>query len=416
VAPRLRALENAQKKRLGVLEAARGGELLERKRQEEARLRAFIEARPAHRAHYRGALEKLEALRQARARHRERDAALELLLPGPLSAQGGLLAAARTAWRLAEERELPDLERAPDYQQRNWRRLRELQLRLDRTLDLAADRALLRYALLEAAALPRDQRLPPVDRLLALVPGQSATPVEAAVDALLDRVYAATGLPDGAVRLRLLEAPPAEVRSSTDPMLALAAALVPAEREVEERAREQAGAQSRIRPAYVQALREATGGELAPDADGTLRVSFGRVEGLRPRDGLEYRAQTGISGILEKQRPGDPAFEAPAELLAAIRAEQRRPASRYRDARLGEVPVDFLSTADTTGGNSGSPVLDARGRLVGLLFDGVWESVASDLVHDPVRTRSIQVDVRYLLWTLEAVAGADALLAELGVR
>lgn len=413
---KLRGLSNAQKKRLGVLEAARAEALLDRKHQEEARLRAFIDARPAHRAHYRGALEKLEALRLGRARHRERDAVLELLLPGPHSHQGGLLAAARTLWRLAEERTRPDLERAPDYQARNGRRLREVQLRLDRTLDLAADRALLRYALLEAAALPQEQRLEPVDRLLCLVPGQPAAESARAADALLDRVYAGTRLADLELRLRLLEATPEALRAAADPMLELGAALLPAEREAEERAREQAGGLSRVRPAYLQALREVAGGELAPDADGTLRVSFGLVQGVAPRDGLAYQAQTTLLGILEKHRAGDPEFEAPAGLLEAIRAERRRPAGRYRDARLGDVPVAFLSTADTTGGNSGSPVLDARGRMVGLLFDGIWESVASDLIHDPARTRSIQVDVRYLLWTLESVARADHLLAELQVQ
>jgi hypothetical protein len=160
----------------------------------------------------------------------------------------------------------------------------------------------------------------------------------------------------------------------------------------------------------VAALQEKAGRPLAPDANGTLRLTFGTVAGVSPRDGLRYEARTRLAGILEKHRAGDPEFEAPAALLAAIRAARETP---WRDAGLGDVPVDALSTLDTTGGNSGSPVLNARGELVGLLFDGTWESVAADFLHEP-RARSIHVDVRYLLWVLSEVAGARHLLEELG--
>jgi hypothetical protein len=126
-----------------------------------------------------------------------------------------------------------------------------------------------------------------------------------------------------------------------------------------------------------------------------------------------YTAQTRLAGVLEKDRPGDREFDLPAPLRELLRATPDRSAHRFADKRLGDVPIDFLSTVDTTGGNSGSAVLDARGRLCGLLFDGTYESVASDLLYDPVSTRSIQVDSRYLLWYLEEVARADHLLAEL---
>jgi hypothetical protein len=134
------------------------------------------------------------------------------------------------------------------------------------------------------------------------------------------------------------------------------------------------------------------------------------VTGVSPRDGLRYEARTRLSGVLEKHRAGDPEFEAPAALLAAIRAGRETP---WRDPALGEVPVNALSTLDTTGGNSGSPVLNARGELVGLLFDGTWESVAADFLHEPT-ARSIHVDVRCLLWVLSEVAGARHLLEQLG--
>jgi len=407
VEARLRGLANVMKHHQGVLEGAERTGLLEAKRAEEQALRAWIAARPAHRARYRGILERLEALEAERVRTRERDAVLAALLP---ERGGTLLSAARSLWRLAEERTRPDLDREAAYQERNWIRLREVQQRLERTLDLAADRALLRYVLAEAAALPAGQRLAALDGALGLRPGMPAAEAAGRVEPFLDRLYAGTRLADRAVRLASLEKPLEELRAERDPFLDLVAVLVPAEREAEGRQREREGAHSRVRPMYVAALQERAGGPLAPDANATLRIAYGHVRGVSPRDGVRYEARTALAGIPEKHRAGDPEFAAPPALLAAIRARRETP---WRDPGLGDVPVNVLSTVDTTGGNSGSAVLNARGELVGLLFDGTWESVVADFRHDP-RTRSIHVDVRYLLWVLSEVAGARHLLEELG--
>ena len=101
------------------------------------------------------------------------------------------------------------------------------------------------------------------------------------------------------------------------------------------------------------------------------------------------------------------------EAIKALRAGKKTP---YFDAKLGDVPVDFMSDVDTTGGNSGSAVLNSQGELVGLLFDGTLETVASDFLFDTEKTRSIQVDSRYLLWTWDAVEGAKNLLDEVGIK
>jgi peptidase S46-like protein len=162
----------------------------------------------------------------------------------------------------------------------------------------------------------------------------------------------------------------------------------------------------------MEALRTKAGGLVAPDANGTLRVTYGRVAGVDAADGLTYRPQTTLAGILEKHT-GEGEFAAPDRELEAIRALRGGRSSRYVDADLGDVPVDFLSTVDTTGGNSGSATLDAQGNLCGLLFDGTYDSVVADILYDGTK-RSIHVDSRYLLWVLSEVEGATALLDELG--
>jgi hypothetical protein len=154
------------------------------------------------------------------------------------------------------------------------------------------------------------------------------------------------------------------------------------------------------------------GKPIAPDANGTLRVSFAHVSGYSPRDAARMEPQTTVAGILEKQT-GKPPFDAPVLLRDSA---SKAPASRFADPRLKDVPVDFLADADTTGGNSGSPVVDGRGRLVGVNFDRVWENVANDFGYLPSVGRNISVDVRYRLWVLETLPGdaARGLLGALG--
>jgi S1-C subfamily serine protease len=130
------------------------------------------------------------------------------------------------------------------------------------------------------------------------------------------------------------------------------------------------------------------------------------------KDGLFYKPQTTLAGIVQKHT-GEGEFDAPDAELDAIKALRSGKKTPYLDAALGDVPVNILSTVDTTGGNSGSPTLNAKGELVGLLFDGTYESVASNYVFDPVGTRSIHVDSRYMLWTMAEVDKASNLLDEL---
>ncbi|HKS23618.1 MAG TPA: S46 family peptidase, partial [Thermoanaerobaculia bacterium] len=154
------------------------------------------------------------------------------------------------------------------------------------------------------------------------------------------------------------------------------------------------------------------GKPVAPDANSTLRVSFAHVQGYSPRDGLKATAQTTLAGIVEKNTGVEP-FNAPQMELDAAIAHRY---GRWRDPRLGDVPVDFLADADTTGGNSGSPVVNGRGELVGVNFDRVWENVANDFGYNPDVARNVSVDVRYLLWMLDVVQHANGVLAEMGVK
>ena len=175
-----------------------------------------------------------------------------------------------------------------------------------------------------------------------------------------------------------------------------------------------AGAYSRLEPRYMEAMLAKAGGLVAPDANSTLRVTYGQVKGVDAKDGLYYKPQTTLAGIVQKNT-GEGDFDAPKVQLDAIQALRSGKKTPYLDPALGDVPVNFLSTVDTTGGNSGSPTLNAKGELVGLLFDGTYESVASNYLFDPVTTRSIHVDTRYMLWNMSEVDGAGNLVEEMTI-
>ncbi|MGB3870112.1 MAG: S46 family peptidase [Flavobacteriales bacterium] len=145
-----------------------------------------------------------------------------------------------------------------------------------------------------------------------------------------------------------------------------------------------------------------------PDANSTLRLSYGKVEGAEPRDGIIYKPFTTLQGIMEKNNPNDPDFVVPQKLIDLYEAKDFGP---Y--AMGGDVPVCFLTSLHTTGGNSGSPVLNGKGQLIGINFDRTWESTMSDILFDPAKCRNISVDIRYVLFVMDKYLGATRLINEM---
>lgn len=146
-----------------------------------------------------------------------------------------------------------------------------------------------------------------------------------------------------------------------------------------------------------------------PDANSTLRVTYGKVKGYSPVDAVYYEPVTYLEGVIEKYMPGDYEFDLPNKLLALY---QTKDYGSYADSN-GKLPVCFIGTNHTTGGNSGSPALDAYGNLIGLNFDRVWEGTMSDIYYDPAICRNIMVDIRYVLFIIDKFANAKHLIEEM---
>lgn len=313
-----------------------------------------------------------------------------------------LLKSARTLYRLSLERQKADAERESGFQQRDLAFIKARLARLEQSYVNQVDQArfaagLKRYAQLAAKSHPQG-----LDALL---------PAPAAVAAL----YQQTQLADTAKRLAWLEKDQAAVAQSDDAFMQLAIKLQPVDAALEERRKEIDGNLERVIPQYMQAViawKKSQGKPVYPDANSTLRVTYGTVSPYSPRDGITKGPFTTVEGIVEKVT-GKAPFEAPQALLDAVKEKRY---GQFRDPVLGTVPVNFLTSADTTGGNSGSAVMNKRGELIGLNFDSTYESITKDWYFDTAITRAIHLDIRYMLWVMQEVDHADNLLKEMTIK
>jgi hypothetical protein len=165
---------------------------------------------------------------------------------------------------------------------------------------------------------------------------------------------------------------------------------------------------------YLKGVLEMNKGKkMYPDANFTMRVSFGNVKSYSPKDAVKYSHICTLSGILEKYKPGDYEFDVPAKLIELAKAKDF---GQYADAGAKDVVVSFISSNDITGGNSGSPVINANGELIGLAFDGNYEALSHKIKFDKDLNRTINLDVRYLLWVVEKLGGATNIIAELDLK
>jgi hypothetical protein len=163
---------------------------------------------------------------------------------------------------------------------------------------------------------------------------------------------------------------------------------------------------------YMAGIMEMKKGEpLYADANQTLRVTYGKVEGYQPSDGVIYKHFTTLSGILQKDNPAIYDYDVPERLRELY---ETKDFGRY--GLNGDVPVCFLASNHTSGGNSGSPVVNSTGELIGVNFDRVWEGTMSDIMFDPEMCRNISLDIRYVLFIIDKFAGAGYLLNEMEIR
>ncbi len=404
-ASQVASINNYYKNRQGMLASYAGSDILARKQSEHAALKAWVNADPARKQLYAADIEQVETLIAERDAQGRRDFLLNYTAPR-------LLIAARTLYRLANESAKPDVERKLGFQQRDLAPLQSNLAGIDRTYDEAVDKALVANFIAEYLAQPAASRNANFDAALGLKDGMKPADIKA----LLDTLYRGSKLADKAAREQWLGKKPADFKASKDSFIKAAVAMYDESMKREARDEELNGKIQQSYANYMQAhiaFMHSKGQAVYPDANSTLRVTFGQVAGRADgADGTAWKAFTTVDGVLAKAT-GSGEFNAPATQLAAIKA---RNFGNYTLPGTKTVPVDFLATLDITGGNSGSATLNGKGELVGLAFDGTLDTIISDWDFNPVATRSIQLDLRYMLWEMKYVDHANNLLKEMHVE
>lgn len=401
VASAIKGYGNSETNARGQVEGLRRNRVAERAHAEGKELAAFLSTMTSLPPEWAAAPGEVERVLARDREVQERRFFLEEIERLP-----GYLGSALSAVRRAEERKKPDLDRDAGFQDRDRERARQKERDLTLSHDPAAARKLLAYLVVKARAAAGATPIRALDDAF----GKDAT--AESVEAALAALDAKTSLADEKVRLANVDAWPLALAAGGDPYVQLAIALSGDLAALRARQKESAGSLLVWRPRYLsalRALRESKGKAIYPDANGTLRVSFAEVKGYSPREAVTFSPRTTLAGVLQKERGVEP-FATPPKVLEKARAGDF---GRWADPAFGSVPVGFLTNGDTTGGNSGSPTLDGKGELVGLNFDRVWENVAGDFGWSPDVSRNVNVDIRYALWMIDRVDGAEGLLKEL---
>jgi hypothetical protein len=399
-------VNNYYKNRKGMLTSYGDSDFLARKTKEHADMKAWINSNPARQKEYAADVEAIEKLIAQRDADNKRDFFLAGSTPR-------LLNTARMLYRLANESQKPNAERKAGFQERDLPRFQAGVAGVDRTYDQKVDKALVLNALSKYAAQPAASRNANFDAAIGIKDGMS----QADLKGLLDTMYAGTKLGDKAERAAWLGKKPEDFKASTDSFIKAAVAMYDGAMKAEAEDEELGGKIQQAYSTYMKAkiaYMNSKGQAVYPDANSTLRVTFGKIAG-RPHgaDGTgSWTAFTTVKGVVAKAT-GEGEFNAPEAQLAAIKAKDF---GKYVDPKLKSVPVNYLATLDITGGNSGSAALNAKGEFIGLAFDGTLDSIISDWDFNKANTRDIQVDVRYMLWNMKHVDKAHNLIKEMGAE
>ncbi|RLF74614.1 S46 family peptidase, partial [Thermococci archaeon] len=397
-------LSNSLKNYQGMLEGFKKGHLLKKKRAEERAFIEWVNSDKKLKAKYGDVLPEIAKLYEEYKTFREKSSILAFMRFGCVPLQ-----AASIIYRWSEEKVKKDIDREPGYQERDVPDLKRRLKVMQRSFYEPADRRVLKYFIMLALKLPENQRIRAIDEIVA---GKTKEEYESAVDAFLNNLYSNTKLKSVDERLRMFELSKKELLKENDSFIEFAAKLTDEFKEMETKAKAFNGAVTKLRPRLIEAYMKWKGGDLYPDANSTMRLTYGTVKGYSPRDAVSYYYITSLTGVIEKNT-GEAPFNCPKRLLELY---EKKEFGRYIDPVINDVPVDFLSTCDITGGNSGSPILNGRGEVIGAAFDGNYESISADYLFNEKLTRAISVDARYILFILDKFSGAQNLLDEMEIR
>jgi hypothetical protein len=397
------SLSNALKDFEGSLLAMRRAGIVEKKRADEAAFTRWVNQDPARKAKYGEVLPTLAKTYQDLLTTAQRD-----LIVAQLVGASDLVGIASLAQQVAAEKEKPEAERNPAVlaaPQRVRPRIAPALAERNPTVE----REVLTYLLEKADELPAGQKIEALEKRFGSLQGEARRRAEedfarAVVDS--KRFGTAETLSG------LFDLSAAQMRELHEPLIDFATEMSDLSRQGQARTQVFNATVARWRPRLVAGMSEMRGVKPYPDANRTLRFTYGEVKGYVPREAITYTPFTTLSGVVEKDTGREP-FNVPEKLKQLLRARDFGP---YATTDGANVPVDFLSTTDIIGGNSGSPIMNGRGEQVGIIFDSNYEGLGNDFFFNPEKGRAISVDIRYVLFLADKFGGAGYILKELDLR
>jgi hypothetical protein len=396
---RIKGLANTMKNYRGKLLGMKRLHLTENKQGEEKLLQQFIDADQQRKTQYGTVLEEIGKVYQEMT-----DRGTSELVLDNLRSSSQLLSYGFTLYESAIEMQKPDMERLPAYTERNLANTKQNLKAGLRNYYEPTDKAFLKHIVMQALDLPENQRIEVIEK-------QFRGRTEQEINQTIDQAYAESRLTDEDVLISSFGKPLDELQQMRDPFIGAARMMYSTYQKLRETRQRREGALSKVSALLVDVKQQYQKTSFIPDANSTLRFTFGRIKGYSPVDATYYKPITTLTGVIEKSTGKDP-YATPQKVLDLYKAKDF---GKYKNAKLKDVPVAILYDMDTTGGNSGSPVLNAKGELVGVNFDRAYEATINDYAWSESYSRSIAVDIRYVLWVTEKVGGATHILEELGL-
>ncbi|MEW5798410.1 MAG: S46 family peptidase [Bacteroidota bacterium] len=397
LAARMKSLANVEKNYRGKLKGFRNIPLVQNKQKEESELQAFIDSDSNRKTKYGTVLSEIKAVYNEMRSDAQRSNIL-----GSIVGSSSLLTIGNMLIKFVEERQKPDTERQSMYTEKNIPQIRQQQRSVLRSFYLPLDKLFLKEILTDGARLPEDQQIPAVKTLIGTI----------SVEKFIDSAFAHTHLADTLFLNRAMEMTPEQLKNLNDPLLNFLFMLADDLEMQNSVSRKRTGELNRLMGKLVDVKQEWKKKDFIPDANSTLRLTFGTIRGYSPADAVYYSPISTLKGVIEKTRDEEE-YNTPQRIRELYRKKEF---GRYKHPKLNDLPVAILYDMDTTGGNSGSPVLNAKGELVGVNFDRAFEATINDYAWNESYSRSIGVDIRYVLWNVEKVGSAEFLLKEIGVK
>ena len=426
---KIKGRSNTMKNYHGKLQGIRRMDLIEKKILEEQQLQDFINSDKRLKKVYGTVLDELSEIYEEMKENAERSLVLSYFCRS-----SNLLSFAYTLYEGAIELQKDDVEREYSYMNRNLDMTKKRLSLTAKDFYAESDKILFNNMLERATNLPLYQRISVIDELLygndanyseLITNNLPHDPMDISpqgetkrgeyieqINAFIENAYSKSQLAGEEYLLELFGKTPDEIRAIDDPFIQFAIELYPLYQEQKEIGKTRKGALDQLYSKLIDVKKEFMGSEFVPDANGTLRLTYGNIRGYSPCDAVYSYPITTLDGVVEKTTTEFP-FDSPARLL---KLHKQKKFGRFGHPELDSVPVGILYNMDTTGGNSGSAVLNAKGELVGINFDRAYEATINDFAWSEDYSRSIAVDIRYVLWVLDIYSGADYLLAEMGVK